>query len=178
MITATAFFLAVVWLPAAFAADAAKIDQKAHQALENLLLQNTGAIELSDVATAVLVFPDIVKVGFLIGGQRGDGALIDHDGTSIAYYRSLAASYGLQAGIQKFGYALFFMTQDALDYLDKSGGWEIGVGPSVVVVDAGIAKTLTSTTVKSDIYAFVFDQSGLMAGAGIQGTKITRIDPD
>jgi lipid-binding SYLF domain-containing protein len=91
------------------------------------------------------------------------------------YYSSVAASYGLQAGLQVFGYALFFMNDAALAYLDKSEGWEIGVGPSIVVVDEGIGKSLTSTTITQDVYAFIFDQKGLMAGIGIQGSKITKL---
>ena len=72
---------------------------------------------------------------------------------------------------------MFFMTKDALDYLDSSSGFEVGVGPSIVVVDAGVAKTLTTTTAKSDVYAFIFGQKGLMAGLGLQGSKITRVNP-
>jgi lipid-binding SYLF domain-containing protein len=79
--------------------------------------------------------------------------------------------------VQKFGYALFFMTDSALKYLDKSGGWEIGSGPSLVVVDQGFAKSMSSTTLTQDVYAYIFDQKGLMAGLGIQGSKITRIHP-
>jgi len=73
---------------------------------------------------------------------------------------------------------LFFMQDAALAYLDKSEGWEIGVGPSLVVVDKGFAGSLTTTTAKEDIYAFFFDQKGLMAGLGLKGSKITRIHPD
>ena len=90
----------------------------------------------------------------------------------------MAASYGLQAGAQAFGYALFFINDSAIDYLKNSKGWEIGVGPSITVVDAGAARSLTTTTAKSDIYAFFFDQKGLMAGLGLQGSKITQINPD
>ena len=78
--------------------------------------------------------------------------------------------------MQSFGYVLFFMTDSALAYLAKSDGFEIGVGPSIVVLDEGKAKTLTTTTGQSDIYAFIFDQKGLMAGLGLQGSKISRID--
>jgi lipid-binding SYLF domain-containing protein len=96
-------------------------------------------------------------------------------GRTAGYYNSVAASYGFQAGVQKFGYALFFMNDAALAYLDKSGGFEIGIGPSIVVVDEGVGKSLTSTTLTHDVYAFIFDQKGLMAGLGIQGSKITRL---
>jgi lipid-binding SYLF domain-containing protein len=78
--------------------------------------------------------------------------------------------------VQTFGYVMFLMTNAAVQYLDQSGGWELGVGPSIVLVDAGLARNLTTSTIQSDIYAFVFDQRGLMAGVGIQGSKITRVN--
>src|SRR5439155_27187902 len=101
---------------------------------------------------------------------------LGRQGKTVGYYNTVAASYGLQAGVQEFGYALFFMSDSALGYLDRSDGFELGVGPSIVVVDAGKAKALTTTTAQNDIYAFIFDQRGLMAGAGLQGSKISRID--
>jgi lipid-binding SYLF domain-containing protein len=110
-----------------------------------------------------------------VGGQYGEGALIK-DGKTVAYYNTVSASYGLQIGLQKYGYALFFMTDSSLNWLDKSDGWEIGVGPSIVVVDVGAATSMTSTTLQSDIYAFFFDQKGLMGGLGLQGTKITKLE--
>jgi lipid-binding SYLF domain-containing protein len=97
-------------------------------------------------------------------------------GKTTGYYNTAAASFGLQAGAQSFGYALFFMTDSALKYLHESKGWELGSGLSIVVVDAGFARSLSTTTAKSDIYAFFFDQKGLMAGIGIQGSKITKIE--
>jgi lipid-binding SYLF domain-containing protein len=161
----------------AVADTAAEIDRKVDSALQKLYASTPVAKELSTIARGILVFPDIIKGGLIIGGQYGKGAL-RKGGKTIGYYNTVAASYGLQAGVQKFGYALFFITQSALDHLRKSSGWEIGVGPSVVVVDEGIAKSLTTTTAKSDIYAFFFDQKGLMAGMGLQGSKISRITPD
>lgn len=160
--------------PAA-AASAAEIDRDVKEALEILYAKSPSAKMMGEKATGILVFPGIVKGGFIVGGQYGEGALIKNDNT-VAYYNTVAASYGLQAGLQKFGYALFFMTDSALKWLDKSDGWEIGVGPSIVVIDAGAAGSMTSTTLKSDIYAFFFDQKGLMGGLGLQGTKITRLE--
>jgi lipid-binding SYLF domain-containing protein len=89
----------------------------------------------------------------------------------------LAASYGFQAGVQVFGYVLFFMDEASLQYLNNSDGWELGTGPSLVVLDAGFGKVLSTTTLQTGVYAFVFDQKGLMGGIGIQGSKITRIYP-
>ena len=162
---------------AARAATAAEIDREVDSALEKLYASSPAAVELSKVAEGILVFPDVIKAGLLVGGQYGVGALRKGDKT-VAYYNTTAASYGLQAGAQSFGYALFFMTDEALKYLAESEGWEIGVGPSLVVVDEGLARSLTTTTAKDEIYAFFFDQEGLMAGLGIQGSKITQITPE
>ena len=157
------------------AATAAEVDSDVDSALQKLYDRTPAAKELSKVAKGILVFPGIVKGGLIIGGQYGEGAL-RKEGKTAGYYNTVAASYGLQAGVQKFGYALFFITGNALDYLKKSEGWEIGTGPSLVIVDEGVAGSLTTTTAKSDIYAFFFDQKGLMAGIGIQGSKITKVD--
>lgn len=162
-------------MTAAFAASAAELDRDSKAALANLYAKEQVAQLLGKKAKGILVFPGIVKAGFMFGGQLGEGALLKN-GKTVAYYNSVAASYGLQAGIQKYGYALLFMNDDALAYLDSSNGFEIGVGPSVVVVDAGVGKSLTTTTIKDDVYAFIFDQKGLMAGLGIQGSKITKVD--
>jgi lipid-binding SYLF domain-containing protein len=158
----------------AIAASAAEIERGVNSALKNLYNKYPAAKELAKDAKGILVFPDIVKGGFIVGGLFGEGALRKGSET-VAYYNTVAASYGLQAGLQQYGYALIFMTDSALRYLDKSDGWEIGVGPSIVVVDAGMAKSLSTTTAKGDIYAFFFSQKGLMAGLGLQGTKITKI---
>jgi lipid-binding SYLF domain-containing protein len=158
----------------AAAASKSELNRDGSRALQQLYSTNAAARKLGDKAVAVLVFPSIVKAGFLFGGQIGEGVLFK-GGKPHSYYNSVAASYGLQAGVQTFGYALFFMNDGALSYLSKSEGFELGVGPSIVVVDAGVAKSFTSTTITQDVYAFIFSQKGLMAGMGIQGSKITRI---
>ena len=155
-----------------------KIKNNGQEALEELYETYPGAKALAEKAEGILIFPDILKGGFIIGGQYGDGVLF-RNGKAESYYRSLAASYGLQAGAQRFGYSLFFMTQDDLNYIYTSDGWEIGVGPSLVIVDEdmALAKVMSTTTTKKGVYAYIFGQKGLMAGLGIQGTKITRIYP-
>ncbi len=144
-------------------------------ALNQLVAQNPAAAKVKSKAAAVLVFPDVVKAGFIFGAQGGKGILFVHNRPK-GQYRTVAASYGLQAGVQKYGYALFFMNQKAVDWINNTRGWEIGTGPSVVIVDKGMARSFTTDTMHSGIYAFTFDQRGLMAGLGIQGSKITRID--
>jgi lipid-binding SYLF domain-containing protein len=156
--------------------DAAEISKNANAALQSLYAQVAGAKALGAQAHAILVFPRVTKAGLGIGGQSGEGALIK-GGKTVAYYRTSGASFGLQAGAQTYGYAMFFMNAKALEQLDKADGFEVGVGPSVVVMDEGMAKSSTTTTMKDDIYAFIFGQKGLMAGLGLQGNKITKINP-
>jgi len=157
------------------AASAAEINRDAKKVLEKLYKKSSAAKALGEKAKAILVFPSITKGGFLVGGQYGEGALMK-EGKTIAYYDTVSVSYGLQAGVQTYGYALFFMTDSAREYVDRSEGWELGTGPSIVIVDEGVAGGLSTTTARSDVYAFIFSQEGLMAGLGLQGTKITKME--
>lgn len=159
--------------PAA-AASAAELNRDAQAALNALYAKNPGAKSIGKDAVAVLVFPSVIKAGLGVGGQYGEGVLY-RGGKATAYYNTTGASVGLQAGGQKYGYAMFFLSEEALKSLDKAEGFEVGVGPSVVVADQGLAKTTTTTTVKDKIYAFIFDQKGAMYALGIQGNKITKI---
>ena len=157
--------------------DKAEIARDSQAALAALYASVPAAKQLAAKATAILVFPKITKAGLGIGGQSGEGALIKK-GTPVAYYKTGGGSFGLQVGVQTYGYAMFLMNDKAVQQLDAANGFEVGVGPSVVVLDEGKAKQMTTTTTKDDIYAFVFGQKGLMAGIGIQGNKISKIDPD
>ena len=152
---------------------AAARQEEARDALHSLYSTTPGAAELARSAKGILVFPNITKAGLIVGGQFGKGVLFKN-GEIAGYYNSVAASYGLQAGVQRFGYALFFMKDSDLDYLSKSDGWEVGVGPTVTVVDKGFASSMTTTTGRQGVYAFFFEQRGLMAGLGIQGTQISK----
>ena len=165
---------AVTCVTPALASDRS-LDQDARAALQALYAKTPAARALGAKATGILVFPRIIKAGLIVGGQGGDGVMLKN-GKTAGYYSRGGLSVGYQAGAQEYGYALFFMSDAALQYLASSDGWEVGVGPSIVVVDAGAAKSLTTTTAKSDVYAFIFDQKGLMAGMGLQGTKITQKD--
>jgi lipid-binding SYLF domain-containing protein len=156
---------------------ATQTDKEVSLSLDKLLKNSAVARDLSKKAKAILVFPRIVKAGLGIGGHYGEGALLK-DGKTVAYYNTAAGSYGLQIGAQVFGYAMFFMDDKGLNYLlENNTGWEVGVGPSVVFIDEGMAKTVNNTTLTESVYVFTFNQRGLMAGAGIQGSKITRMNP-
>lgn len=158
----------------AYAATTIDINQNAKQALKHLSIKNNIAEELSKSAKAILVFPNVIKAGLVFGGSYGEGVLIKNE-EFVNYYNSVGGSWGFQAGAQSYGYAVFLMTDKAVKYLVDSHGWEIGVGPTVVIVNEGVAKNFSSSTMKDDAYAFIFDQQGLMLGFSIEGTKISRI---
>ncbi|MHC8372584.1 lipid-binding SYLF domain-containing protein [Pseudomonas sp. MDT1-85] len=176
------FFLSIVlatlasasFLNTAGAATAEDLDVDSRQALQTLYKSTPFAESISHNAKAILIFPKIIKAGLVFGGSYGEGVLLK-DKKVENYYNSVTGSWGLQAGAQSYGYAVFLMTDKAVDYIRQTKGWEIGVGPTVVMVDEGVAKNLSSTTIKDDAYAFIFDQQGLMAGISIEGTKISLI---
>src|SRR5712664_2007727 len=153
-----------------------ELDAQARQALQQLFDSTPKAKDLQYQAKAVVLFPSIVKAGLIVGAQGGKGVMFGPDGKVLGYYRARALSYGMQAGAQTFSEAMFFMTDSAITELTSGTGMSVGVGPSVVVVDAGMARSMTTTTMKSDVYAFIFGQEGLMAGMGVQGQRIVKFD--
>lgn len=171
---AAAIALSVFTGLAQAAATADELNKDAEQALQSLYKSNPVALAVSKQSKARLVFPNIVKAGLVFGGSYGEGVLLK-GANPAGYYNSVSASWGLQAGAQSYGYVVFLMNDKAINYLDKSEGWELGVGPSVVVVNEGVAKNLSTSTLKDDAYAFIFDQQGLMASFSIEGTKVSRI---
>ncbi len=175
LILATASMVSMTMMNQANAATAEDLDKDSRQALQTLYEAEPLAETLSRTAKAVLVFPNVVKAGLVFGGSYGEGEMIK--GSKVVdYYNSVTGSWGLQIGAQSYGYAVFLMTDKAVRYVEETKGWEVGVGPTVVVVDAGVAKNLSTSSLKDDAYAFIFSQQGLMAGVSIEGTKISRID--
>jgi len=163
-----------IFASGAFAASTDDLNKDANQALQMLTKTNPLAADISRNAKATLIFPNIVKAGLIFGGAYGEGVL-QRGGKIDGYYNSITASFGWQAGAQSYGYVVFLMTDKAVKYLHDTMGWEIGVGPTVVMVDEGVSKNLSSTTLQDDAYAFIFDQQGLMASLSIEGTKISQI---
>jgi lipid-binding SYLF domain-containing protein len=158
----------------AAAATAEDLNRSSAQALQDLYRTHPIAADVAKHAKAILVFPNIVKAGLVFGGSYGEGVLMKGP-TVVDYYNSVSGSWGLQAGAQSYGYAVFLITDEAVAYLEKSHGWEFGVGPTVVLVNEGVAKNLSTSTLKESAYAFIFDQQGLMASLSIEGTKISKI---
>lgn len=172
-----AMLLAVVGFVCPLVAQGAEpsVEQESRAALKSLYEGSPGARSLGKDAKGILVFPSVTKAGFILGGQGGNGVLLINDKV-VDNYNTAAVSVGMQAGVQSFGYVLFFMSDKVLKEFRESKNFQVGVGPTVVVVDAGAGKDLTTLTAKSDVYAVIFDQKGLMAGVSVQGSKITKLD--
>lgn len=122
-----------------------------------------------------MVFPQIVSGGLLFGASYGDGTLYQNN-KRPSYYRSVSIDYGLHAGVEKHGYAIFLMNPKAIKHLSNTNGWELGSAPNLTIINKGFATNTSTTTIHNSIYAFVFDQKGLMAGLRFTGTKITRLN--
>ena len=172
-ITVACMAFGAVFSDRAAAASAEEINAAADAALARLQQSEPVTAEMLGNAKGVLIFPEIIKAGLIVGAAGGDGVL-RVGGKTEGYFRSTAVSYGLQAGVTTFGYVMFLMDNDTVDYVRSTAGWEVGVGPNITVADEGIARKLTTTTAQSGIYVFFVDQEGFYAGAGIEGTKISR----
>ncbi|MFZ6773853.1 YSC84-related protein [Undibacterium sp. SXout7W] len=174
---ATLIFVSIFFAGAmsqACAATAADLNLEAQEALKILYKVNPIAEEISRKAKSILVFPKIIKAGLVFGGSYGEGVLLK-DGKMNEYFNAVSASWGWQAGAQSYGYVVFLMSENVERSLREVRGWEVGIGPTVVFMNEGAAKNLSTSSLKEDAYAFIFDQQGLMASISIEGTKISKI---
>lgn len=162
--------------PDANAASKKKIDRKVAEAMEEFHTLVNGSESLLNQAAGVLIFPDIKKGGFGIGGESGSGALIV-DGVTVAYYRSSSASIGLQLGYQERSQILIFMTKESLAQFRHSENWEIGADASVALVTLDAGGRINTETIDDPVIAFVFGATGLMYNLTLEGTKVSLINP-
>jgi lipid-binding SYLF domain-containing protein len=154
---------------------AAEIGARTDAALTKLYAESSEARALGEMAVAVLVFPRITKGGLIVGGQYGEGAMLQ-GGRTTGHYSIVGASYGLQIGAQVFSFAMFFLNDAGLAHFQANKGWEAGVGPTLVGGDRGWSASMGTNDLQGDIVPVFFGQAGLMAGGGLQGTKITQIE--
>jgi lipid-binding SYLF domain-containing protein len=162
------------------AAEAAVIDARVNLALGRLWSEVPSARDLSIRAKGMLVMPDVIKAGFIIGGAYGEGALRLNDPVEGyekigGYYSVAAASVGLQIGVQSTSHVLFFMTDEALARFRRSDGWEVGLDAEVTFPEAGLNAGIDSTTLKSPVVAVVFAEDGLLVGASLAGAKYSPL---
>lgn len=157
------------------AASAQEIDIRVNATLKRFRQEVTGGSEFLAKAAGVLVFPKVLKAGFAIGGEYGEGAL-RIDGETVDYYSTAAASIGFQIGAQSKAVILVFLTEEALSGFRRSEGWKAGVDGSVAVVQWGVGEDINTVDIKDPIVGFVFSNKGLMYNLTIEGSKFTRID--
>ena len=158
-----------------FAESAEVIDAKVNDAIAAFKEEINGANVFLDQAAGYLVFPRVLKIGFGIGAETGEGAL-RIKGRSVDYFRTTAGSFGLQIGAQAKSIVIAFMTRDALDKFRNSSGWKVGVDGSVALIDVGAGKTIDTTNVKDPVVGFIFGSKGLMYNLTLEGTKISKLE--
>lgn len=158
----------------AYGASAKAIDSRADAVLKQLNGQFPGAKGVIEKAKGILVFPDVFKAGFGLGGEYGNGVLRIH-GRSVAYYDIVGVSFGFQLGAQRRAVVLAFLDQGALDDFRHSNGWKVGVDGSVVLAKAGADASVDSDTMNAPIVGFVFGTEGLMYNLTLEGSKINRL---
>ncbi len=174
-LTAILFLLiAVTSMPAIAAQSQVELDAEVTGTLQTLYSGQPAAKILGEKARGILVFPKIVKGGFLIGGEFGDGALLVNNKTTD-YYRTISGSVGFQFGAQVRSQIIMFMTDEALQKFRNSDGWEAGVDGSVAIAEFGAGGTIDTQTTKAPIVGFITDNKGLMYNLTLEGTKITKI---
>jgi lipid-binding SYLF domain-containing protein len=156
------------------AASAAEINDAVNAKLRSFVAQNPSARELGRKAAGVLVFPFVIKGGFAVGGEYGEGVLIVK-GKAAGYYNIISASFGFQLGVQSRSVIIMFMTEEALAGFRNAYGWKVGVDGSIVVVTVGAGGAIDTDTLTSPVIAFIFDQQGLMYNLSLEGSKISRI---
>ena len=169
-------FSTVALVNTAAAAGAGEIDIKVDGTLTKFKAEVTGGAEFLKKAKAVLVFPDVIKGGFVVGGEYGKGALLS-GGKTMGYYSIASASFGLQAGAQQYTIVMVFLNDEALTKFRDSKGWEAGVDGSVAVAEWGAGTDINTQNFPDPIVGFVLNNKGLMAGISLEGSKISKIDP-
>ncbi|AIO44720.1 MULTISPECIES: BPSL1445 family SYLF domain-containing lipoprotein [Burkholderia] len=164
--------------PDSAAASASKrqsIDASVNATLSRLYSTVPGSRDLVSKARGVLVFPNVLQAGFIVGAQSGNGAL-RVGGSTVGYYNTSSLSVGLQAGAQSKAVVFLFMTQDALDSFRKSDGWSAGADASVAVVKVGANGAVDSNTATAPVEVLVLTNAGLMGDLSVNGTKVTKLN--
>ncbi|RUO99136.1 YSC84-related protein [Hyphomicrobium sp.] len=163
-----------VMAPQSHAASAREIDAGVRETLDRFFYKVGGARELANKSVGMLVFPSIVKAGFGIGGEYGEGALLIH-GRNAGYYNTVSGSFGFQLGVQERSVIIAFMTPEALRQFRNTAGWKIGADASVAIITIGAGGAIDTNKITSPVVGFILDPKGLMYNLTLEGSKISRI---
>ena len=174
----TVFIIALLIAPTfshvAQAATAKEIDVSVEVALDRFKNDVKGASEFLANAKGVLVIPNVIRIGFGLGGEYGEGALIV-GGKTVDYYSTAAGSFGFQIGAQSKNIIIIFMDETALTKFRDSLGWRAGVDGSVALIDQGAGSSVDTNNLQHPIVGFVFGLKGLMVNLSLEGSKFTKL---
>lgn len=165
----------LVFASVALAASADKLNRETDKALKVFAEEIEGANVFLGQAAGYLVFPRVIKVGFVVGAETGEGVL-RVGGSTVAYYRTTGGSFGFQIGAQAKSIVIAFLTRESLDRFRESNGWKIGVDGSVALIDLGAGKTIDTDNVRDPVVGFIYGSKGLMYNLTLEGTKISKLD--
>ena len=139
------------------AGSAAELEADANETLHSFVRQISGARELANKAVGILVFPSVIKAGIGLGGEYGEGILLNQQRV-VGYYNLVSASFGFQLGVQQRSVIIMFMTQDALAGFEQRAGWKVGVDGSVAIITVGIGGSIDTHKVGSPVIGFILHQ--------------------
>lgn len=132
-------------------------------------------------AKGVLIFPQVLKAGFFLGGSGGTGILIERNeatGTwsEPAFYTVGSVTFGLQIGGEAAEVVMLAMNQKALDSLLSSsvklgGDASVAIGP----IGGGAKGAVTVPAVTADFVSFA-RAKGLYAGLNLEGSVLAVRD--
>ena len=171
---AAVFLMVSAGVDVASAKTAKEINASVNACLDRFYKQVNGGKELAGKAKGVLVLPGVLKAGFIVGGEYGEGAL-RVGGKTVSYYNLAAGSFGFQIGGEAKDIIMMFMTDAALKQFQASKGWEVGVDGNVALVNIGGGERVDFTKLNDPIIGFVFDVKGLMADISLKGAKLTWV---
>jgi len=131
-------------LHTALAATAKEINVSVDVALERFTKEVKGASDFLKAAKGILVVPNVLQAGLIIGGEYGEGAL-RIGGQTVDYYNITAASLGYQIGAQRKDVILVFMDEAALKKFRNSDNWQAGVDGTVALGKIGAEGSIDTT---------------------------------
>jgi lipid-binding SYLF domain-containing protein len=143
-----------------------KIINDASKAKQTLLKQDAGLENFFDKSAGYVIFPNVGKGGFIIGGASGNGVVYEN-GSIIGMADLKKLNIGVQAGGQAIIEVIFFETKDDLNAFKKSD-FQFGAEASAVAVKSGIA---FNAKYKDGVAVFALPKAGLMADASVGGQK-------
>ncbi|WP_405381084.1 YSC84-related protein [Maribacter sp. LLG6340-A2] len=143
-----------------------KIINDANEAKEKLMTMEVGLDPFFTNSAGYVLFPNVGKGGFIIGGASGNGVVYEN-GEVVGMADLKKLSVGLQAGGQAITEVIFFETANDLEEF-KKGEFEFSAEASAVALKSGVS---VNAKYKDGVAVFALPKAGLMADASVGGQK-------